>query len=775
MRQPRSSIFLTDLRPLRIEAVHLITKWRKKLDLNLSRRTASIFVFVLFSLLGFSLFAIAGLGSVSAQTPPLNPAETGPSSFASVTINGEFIHTYISQSPDVEAAAKRMGVDISGPWEIYATIGFYNSPVADIDRNSQLEKPFVLPDVPADYYGQVIEFHIGSPEGGKVLSVAGPQYSANTDFPKEIKFSDKDNDSDELNNFKEYLLGTKIDSADTDNDKETDGKEVLELYTNPLNKDQPIVFSGDIFVDGMSIDTFIEKLETEVVRQSLDIETAIHYIHVSISDDKYDDSERVRIGKGSDYTNLKVFNHDYAGESLGGQFVFHLGSLDVSLPQVGTIGISSEVRRDLLFETGDDGLAAYIQFLGGPSPSETTTAQPTPAPTLPPTPIATSSGLSSTSDDQGVSELDDLNDRLLSIELGINLMRSELDGTDPLTGLGTQSVDNKVLGIGKLSSLGIVLGFWAAAAVLAVLWIKGGPSPWRVFAAFMRLILPANHLAIDGIRREVQTIALNNERPGNGNAPTNSEPKIKEYMTQIEGLQKQLKQQESDAKDAEVKAAADNTKLNSLVASLNAAKVNAEESLKTHENHQSMIPDASLGLAKIQSRTLALGGKLRNTVAEIAAGDGELQPNPEQYWSLKDRLDLLTVIAEQLADDDTALTINSNKISGLIRQLRAAPVQRGMEVMQELSDNAGLESSIALVRILEDMATNAPTGRISPQLESNLKQYEEHIAGLNIQTRHLPRALVDICRKLAATAAADEVETVEAVITRLIESARSRF
>ena len=53
--------------------------------------------------------------------------------------------------------------------------------------------------------------------------------------------------------------------------------------------------------------------------------------------------------------------------------------------------------------------------------------------------------------------------------------------------------------------------------------------------------------------------------------------------------------------------------------------------------------------------------------------------------------------------------------------------------------------------------------------------FSAHVEGLGITSRFIPAALVEICRELVADSSPEEVDRIENIISRVIESARARF
>jgi len=74
-------------------------------------------------------------------------------------------------------------------------------------------------------------------------------YEVNNDLNPLIDDSSLDYDNDDLSNLDEFLIGTLANNSDTDGDLLTDGLEVLNYTTNPLNQDT----DGDSLSDGLEV------------------------------------------------------------------------------------------------------------------------------------------------------------------------------------------------------------------------------------------------------------------------------------------------------------------------------------------------------------------------------------------------------------------------------------------------------------------------------------------------------------------------------------------
>ena len=88
---------------------------------------------------------------------------------------------------------------------------------------------------------------------------------------------------------------------------------------------------------------------------------------------------------------------------------------------------------------------------------------------------------------------------------------------------------------------------------------------------------------------------------------------------------------------------------------------------------------------------------------------------------------------------------------------------------------AGIENSETIAAILDDMLASVPRRPIRPEIIEQIDAFSSHVEGLGITSRFIPGALVEICRELVADSSPEEVDQIESIISRVIESARTRF
>jgi len=193
------------------------------------------------------------------------------------------------------------------------------------------------------------------------------------------------------------------------------------------------------------------------------------------------------------------------------------------------------------------------------------------------------------------------------------------------------------------------------------------------------------------------------------------------------------------------------------------------------KNEEALLPDADRDRQQLSASVTSLGESLRNSVAEIVA-QRELV-NPGEYWAVQDRRHLLSSISVHLVEQEERRRGNLEHISDTIRQLRSLNVRQNLENIEALSkpNVAGFENSETIAAILDDMLASVPRRPISPQIIEEIDAFSSHVEGLGITSRFIPAALVEICRELVANSPPEEVDQIERIISRVIESARNRF
>ena len=206
---------------------------------------------------------------------------------------------------------------------------------------------------------------------------------------------------------------------------------------------------------------------------------------------------------------------------------------------------------------------------------------------------------------------------------------------------------------------------------------------------------------------------------------------------------------------------------------------------QTRNEQEIELPRAIRERVELSKRVRDLGGALNNVVAELVAEYEIRDENAElnqRYWAVVDRLRLLGEVLRELevqerhhTEQEMERSRNSDRITRNLQELEALNVRRGIGNIKALSEGAGVESSAAIAAILDDMLASVPQRTISSETTSQINEYSAHVDGLGINTRFIPRALIEICRELVANAPPDEVENIEIIISKVLESARTRF
>jgi hypothetical protein len=187
------------------------------------------------------------------------------------------------------------------------------------------------------------------------------------------------------------------------------------------------------------------------------------------------------------------------------------------------------------------------------------------------------------------------------------------------------------------------------------------------------------------------------------------------------------------------------------------------------------LPGAERERRDLSDKIISLGELLRNSVAEIVAE--QALANASEYWAVEDRKQLLARISVHLEEQEAKRLENLEHISDTIRQLRALNVRQSLQKIEDLSrpEMAGIENSETIAAILDDMLASVPRRPIRPEIIEQIDAFSSHVEGLGITSRFIPGALVEICRELVADSSPEEVDRIEIIISRVIESARARF
>jgi hypothetical protein len=202
------------------------------------------------------------------------------------------------------------------------------------------------------------------------------------------------------------------------------------------------------------------------------------------------------------------------------------------------------------------------------------------------------------------------------------------------------------------------------------------------------------------------------------------------------------------------------------------------ETEQSRSEQEILLPLVIQEREELSAKVTDLGGRLQDVVAELVAEhevSGRSSEVNQRYWAVEDRRRLLTAVSEWLETEERERSQNAERIARKIQQLEDLNVRQGLNRIKALSEGAGVKSSITILAILDDMLASVPQLNISSETTSRIDEYSTYVDGLGINTRFIPRALIEICRELATNTPPEEVEQVERIILRIIEVSRIRF